>query len=137
MDIKAYITSGILEDSEVLCEEGWDYSHPESAHAAPLLCDPSAREGSRPSSHSDDARARRSLHDPDLYARARGTPARGVRQVSSTGIAIGDWVIGDWVVGECSTENHEDRASQGGNPPRHNEKQMILLRALGGSFFVP
>src|SRR6185436_4198069 len=55
----------------------------------PLLRDPPARTRRRSPRHPDDARARRSFDDTDLYPRPGGASPHGLRPVSSESVTEG------------------------------------------------
>ena len=62
-------------------DQGGGFAGRESPRAAALVCHAPARARCRSPRHPDDARARRSVHDADLYARAGGASAGRVRPV--------------------------------------------------------
>ena len=73
---------GLLEDPQGLRASGGHHDVTQPAHASTLVCDASARAGSRPARDSDDVGPRRSVDDADLHARARATDAHHLRPVS-------------------------------------------------------
>src|SRR5512141_904243 len=73
----------LLEDPEAVRARRRNHARPQPARAPAFLRDAPAGAGRRPARDPADARARRPVDDPDLHARAGGTAAQRVREVSS------------------------------------------------------